>query len=476
MIESVVRLCYNVAVTAALQPLMNKLERELEPLVDSGTNWQLTLHGGRNGHVIIEILRKDEVMLLASERSGRRFLFEGGVMPQQVTISTTARRLLRLAAQRSGVMPQQVTISTTADGAIIIRGVGGTALQIVDESTPPPPPPPPPPPDPDPEPVPASYIWVDVAQLRKKPQSGPAWEAMLKAARADPGTPTVSNQDSKHNTNMQANANVYACTGDVFFLNRVLDGLRAICSSSLPIGRALALAREIPGYIAAAEAIELPKVNPGLNIQFRAKLRYFLTCPTPGGGPKTLVESQEKRPNNWGTHASCARVMIARYLDDGAELARAVQVFKGYLGDWDAYHEFDYGDLWWQYDPDRPLGINPAGAAIEGHNVDGALPEELRRAGGFTWPPGQTDYYWEAEQGITATIQVLENAGLKAKTWSDWAHLRSVKWAYDVAGWKPSGDDSWQPAVINALYGTSYPVPSGASAGKNLGWAEFTHQ
>ena len=105
MIESVVRLCYNVAVTAALQPLMNKLERELEPLVDSGTNWQLTLHGGRNGHVIIEILRKDEVMLLASERSGRRFLFEGGVMPQQVTISTTARRLLRLAAQRSGPLP-----------------------------------------------------------------------------------------------------------------------------------------------------------------------------------------------------------------------------------------------------------------------------------------------------------------------------------------------------------------------------------
>lgn len=53
--------------TAALQPLINKLARELEPLIESGTNWQLTLHGGRNGHVIIEILRKDEVMLPSAD-------------------------------------------------------------------------------------------------------------------------------------------------------------------------------------------------------------------------------------------------------------------------------------------------------------------------------------------------------------------------------------------------------------------------
>lgn len=60
------RLCYTIyIVTAALQPLINKLVRELEPLVESGANWQMTLHGGRNGHVIIEILRKDEVMLSA---------------------------------------------------------------------------------------------------------------------------------------------------------------------------------------------------------------------------------------------------------------------------------------------------------------------------------------------------------------------------------------------------------------------------
>ncbi len=375
-------------------------------------------------------------------------------------------------------MPK-VTVSVV-DGQLVIAAVDGP-LEIVTATPPPVDPPPvdPPPVDPppvDPPPVASGYIWVDVAQLRKKPQSGSAWEAMLKAAKADPGTPSVENQDSKHNTNMQAAAYVYACTGDSQFLNKVLTGLRAIVSPSLRIGRALALAREVQGYVAAAEGIELAKVDPDLHEAFKAKLRYFLTCPTTGGGPATLVKSQEQRPNNWGTHASAARVMIARYIGDDAELARAVQVFKGFLGDRSSYAGFVYGELDWQADKSAPVGINPKDSAIQGHSVDGSLPEELRRAGGFTWPPGKTDYYWEAEQGITATVAVLENAGLKAKTWSDWAHLRSVKWAYDVAGWPPSGDDNWQPAVINALYGTSYPVASGASAGKGLGWAEFTHQ
>lgn len=373
-------------------------------------------------------------------------------------------------------MTQKVTADIIG-GKLVIALESGEALEFVTAAPPPvDPPPPPPPPPPDPEPASDSFIWVDVATLRSKPQSGTAWEAMLKAAKADPGTPSVENQDSKHNTNMQAAAYVYACTGDTQYLDKVLTGLRAIISPSLPIGRALALAREIPGYIAAAEGIELAKVDPDLHTAFCAKLRYFLTCPTSGGGPGSLIKSMEERPNNWGTHAMAAVAMTARYIGDIQLLAHVVQVFKGFLGDRASYAGFKFGELDWQADKSAPVGINPTGSTIQGHSVDGALPEELRRAGGFTWPPGKTDYCWEAEQGITATIAVLENAGLSAKSWSDQAHLRSVKWLYDVAKWAPSGDDNWQPAVINWLYGTSYPVASGASAGKNLGWAEFTHQ
>jgi hypothetical protein len=50
-------------VAATLEPLIIRLERELQPLVMSGRNWQLTLHGGRNGHIKLETLIVDELTL-----------------------------------------------------------------------------------------------------------------------------------------------------------------------------------------------------------------------------------------------------------------------------------------------------------------------------------------------------------------------------------------------------------------------------
>jgi hypothetical protein len=40
----------------------------------------------------------------------------------------------------------------------------------------------------------------------------------------------------------------------------------------------------------------------------------------------------------------------------------------------------------------------------------------------------------------------------------------------------PSSNDGWQPVIINKIYGTSFPVPSSISPGKNVGWGEWTHQ
>jgi len=372
-------------------------------------------------------------------------------------------------------MPQEFSVILNDDGSLTVKPTGAKFV-VVAEGEPPPPPPPPPPPDP--EPVPSGYIWADVKALAAKPRSGPAWTTMYNTASARaPGPASVANQDSKHNTWLQACAYVYASTGDTAFLGKVLDGLRAICSPALPIGRALALAREVPGYIAAAEGINLAEVDPQLHADFQAKLRYFLTCQTSSGGPATLIESQEKRPNNWGTHASCARLMIARYIDDKAELDRAVKVLRGYLGDYDLYHGFVYGELDWQYEPDRPLGINRQGATIEGHNVDGALPEEMRRGGTFAWPlpPDPPTYYpWEAQQGLTAAMLVAFNAGIDLRPASDWAHRRSIEWLYGVAKWEAVSDDAWLVPVINRLYDTKFAVPEGGP-GKNLGWTNWTH-
>ena len=85
-----------------------------------------------------------------------------------------------------------------------------------------------------------------------------------------------------------------------------------------------------------------------------------------------------------------------------------------------------YGDLDWQADQGRPVGINPPGATIDGHNVDGVLPDDLRRAGGFTWPPPRENYVYEALQGALLQAELLSRAGYPAYDWSNRAMLRGL--------------------------------------------------
>lgn len=327
--------------------------------------------------------------------------------------------------------------------------------------------------------MPTNYIWVDVAALPSKPRSGRGWNNMYSMAKGSmPGPVTVADQNSSTSAWMQACAYVYAATGDTTFLGKVTAGFKALVSPSLPIDRALALARELQGYVAAAEGVSLSKVDPDLDAAVRAKFRYFLTCPTKSG-PASLLKSMEERPNNWGTHATAAVMLTARYLGDVNIFAHAVQVFRGFLGDRAAYAGFTYGALDWQELPAQPVGINRKGATIQGHNMDGSLPEELRRGGGFEWPLPATPptfYPWEAEQGIGVAVATALNAGVDLRPASDWAHKRSIIWLTQVAKWPITGDDAWQAPLLNWLYpDLKLAVPDGGP-GKGMAWTEFTHQ
>jgi hypothetical protein len=140
--------------------------------------------------------------------------------------------------------------------------------------------------------------------------------------------------------------------------------------------------------------------------------------------------------------------IIALYLGDDLELERTAQVFKGWLGDRDIYAGFEYGKLSWQAAPKNPVGINPVGAEKDGHSIDGALPEEMRRGGKFRWPPQKTNYTWEALQGALVQAELLQQAGYPAWEWEDKALLQAVQFLYDI-GWKPEGDDEWPPWLVN---------------------------
>jgi hypothetical protein len=326
-------------------------------------------------------------------------------------------------------------------------------------------------------------IWISGVEIRTLPMSGAAWEALKAQADQSAGSPRLSDQDQMNNVYVLAKALVYARTG----VERYRTEVRAQCLSAIGTeagGRTLALGRELAAYVIAADLVGLDPATEGPT--FRRWLRSVMTEVLDS---KTLISTHEDRPNNWGTHAGASRVAVAAYLAKSPdaseaqfgqlELARAAAVFKGYLGDRSAYSGFSYGTLSWQADPAHPVGINPLGATKDGHSIDGAIPDDMRRGCDFTWPPCFTDYAWEAMQGVTVQAELLHRAGYDAWNWQDRAILRAARFLgrldESFGGWSPSGDDEWNVWLLNNAYGATFPTKAAARPGKNMGWTDWTH-
>ncbi|MCI0395016.1 MAG: alginate lyase family protein, partial [Chloroflexi bacterium] len=318
-------------------------------------------------------------------------------------------------------------------------------------------------------PQPYRGLWLGGPELAALPTSGPAWENLLAGAAEDTGEPRLRNQDDDTDVYVLAKALVYARTGDEEYRAEVLEAIEAAMGTE-ERGRTLALGRNLVSYVIAADLVNLP-ADPALDGLFHRWLRSLLMAEL---SDRTLRSTHEERPNNWGSHAGAARVAIALYLGDDVELAQAARVFKGYLGDRDAYADFQYGELWWQADPLHPVGINPPGAMLNGHLIGGAQPEEMRRGGPFQWPPEETGYPWEALQGAIVQAQLLYRAGYNTWEWQDQALRRAAQFLYDL-GWPPTGDDEWQPWLLNYAYGPTFPATTPARPGKNMGWTDWTH-
>jgi hypothetical protein len=318
-------------------------------------------------------------------------------------------------------------------------------------------------------------IWLRAAEVAAIPTSGSAWNSLLNEANKYCGIVDLSNQDQRTNVCILAKALVFARTGTTSYRADVVTALREIVNAPTYDGRALALGRELGAYVIAADLIDVRSYDSWLDSRFRVKIRELLTTYT-HSGPSSLIACHERRPNNWGTHCGASRLAVAAYLGDDVEIARAAQVFRGWLGDRSAYAGFSYGDLSWQCDPNRPVGINPAGCTRYGQDLGGILPDDQRRGGSFTWPAPKENYVWEALQGALVQAVILERHGYRAFQWSNQALRRAVQWLYSVNNYPAEGDDGWQPYVVNFFYGTSFAAPMPANPGKNVGWTDWTHR
>jgi hypothetical protein len=337
-----------------------------------------------------------------------------------------------------------------------------------------PPPPIEPPPDYVPPPADGRGIWISHEEIARLPMSGPAWDALKEHADAPAGVPVVSDQDQDNNVDVLAKALVHVRTGIESYRTEVRQNCMAAIDTELG-GRTLALGRELAAYVIAADLVGL---EPAEDVAFQAWLRRCLTEDLDG---RTLVSTHEDRANNWGTHAGASRAAVAVYLDDRAELERCAQVFRGWVGEREAYAGFSYGDLDWQADPSRPVGINAAGATKQGESIDGVIPDDMRRGCGFQFPPCETGYPWEGLQGATVMAQILHRQGFDAWSWGDRALFRAVRFLYQLnarypgAGWWAESDDEWNVWLVNHAYGTEFPTETPASSGKNMGWTDWTH-
>ena len=277
-------------------------------------------------------------------------------------------------------------------------------------------------------------------------------------------------------TDTLAGALVYARTGDNTYRTKVHNAISSIIGTENNTdtgccGRTLGVVRNIQSFVFAADLIDLKTLDPTLDGKFRAMLQSLRSS--------EIAPTQEKRPNNFGTHASAARIAVDLYLNDTTDLNRAIQVFRGWLGDRTQYSGFSFGDLSWQCDSSKPVGINPTGCTKQGNNIDGVLPDDQRRAGGFTWPPPKENYVYGGLEGTVVAIEMLRRAGYPAAEWSDRAVLRAFQWLHTPhfsggTTYPAEGDDTWEPWIVNKIYGTSFPA-SGASTGKNMGFTNWTH-
>ena len=310
--------------------------------------------------------------------------------------------------------------------------------------------------------------------------SGAAWTSLKASADGTLPAPELYNQDSQHPVQTLAVALVWARTGQSSYRTKAAAAVASIIvtgpvNSGAQDGRSLALGRNLAAYVFAADLIDLRTHDPTADQQFRTFLTAARTWTNLEG--RSLIECHEDRPNNWGTMCGASRIAADLYLGDTVDLARAVLVLRGYLGDRAAWSAFTYAAdaASWMCDATQPRPLNPAGCTRDGHDLSGAPVDDVQRGGPYTWPPTATNYAWGGFSAAAVQAELLHRAGYPAYQWENQAVRRALAFLESSMASSQSNPTEWLPWLVNARYGTSFTAVTPTGFGRLVGWTDYTH-
>jgi hypothetical protein len=293
-------------------------------------------------------------------------------------------------------------------------------------------------PTPTPHPIPpVDGLWISSAELAALPTQGQAWDALSAMVDRGLGDPVdVSDQESQHAPRTFAAALVAARVGGDL-VGTVRDAIEGVIGTEFgddgghgDANRVLAWGRNVGSYVMAADLIDLSTLDPVLDERFRAWLRTMLTATSiPDAADRYSLRGLDATdPGNWGAWCGASHTAIAAYLRDPAELELARSSLERFLTTGEG---FVYRDTWaisrdedgWSTVPDRsgPIPpVNPLGARIEGHDVDGVVVADMRRGSErFRWKPRFTTYPREALSGRVIQAEILRRLGADPFGWGD---------------------------------------------------------
>ena len=320
-----------------------------------------------------------------------------------------------------------------------------------------------------------------VSKIRSAPVDGSAWDRLLAVADGNMGDVDLGDQGNQTAARVYGTALAYLRTGEVVYRDKVIRVLAELPTAATPPrdsagsqGGVLAVARQLPGYLIAAELV-------GYRDQDFVDFARGITTRHIGGHGRwdDIRFTSGDTANNWGTWSLASRAAIDVYLGADSDLNTVAQIFRRYTGEsvaWQGYQPTDDFDPTWMCgEQSHWSGINPADCDAR----SGAIVEEVSRSSGSYPSVDDTGlgYSWEALAGSVITAQLLRSAGYAdVYDWGDQALRRAVEFLYDhsaSAGTRSTVERDFVPIAVDKMYGTAQSPVGVVAYGWCFGFTDF---